>query len=43
LIRDIDNPFECRGRRPGAADVDLGALEHSEARLRSLATTVRSA
>jgi hypothetical protein len=43
LIRDIDNPFEYRGGRPGAADVDLGVLEHSEARLRSLATTARSA
>ena len=43
LIRDIDNPFEYRGGLPGAADVDLGVLEHSETRLRSLATTIRTA
>jgi hypothetical protein len=43
LIRDIDNPFEYRGGRPGPADVDLSVLERSETRLRSLATTTRSA
>ena len=37
LIRDIDNPFEYRNGRPGAADVDLGVLERCEARLRSFA------
>jgi hypothetical protein len=43
LIRDIDNPFEYRGGRPGPADVDLDVLQHSETRLRSLATRARSA
>ena len=43
LIRDIDNPFEYRRGLPGWADVDLGVLERSETRLRSLATTIRSA
>jgi hypothetical protein len=42
LIRDIDNPFEYRGGRPGPADVDLGVLERSEARLRFMAMTSRS-
>ncbi len=37
MIRDIDNPFEYRNGRPGAADVDLGVLESCEARLRGLA------
>lgn len=37
MIRDIDNPFEYRNGKPGAADIDLGVLEHSEVRLRSLA------
>jgi hypothetical protein len=40
LIRDIDNPFEYRGGLPGAADVDLGALDRCEERLRSLASAV---
>lgn len=43
LIRDIDNPFEYRGGRPGSADVDLGVLEYCECRLRSLASTTRTA
>jgi hypothetical protein len=43
LIRDIDNPFEYRGGLPGPADVDFGVLERGEARLRSLAMTIRSA
>ena len=34
LIRDLDNPFEYAAGRPGAADVDLGVLERSEARIR---------
>lgn len=38
LIRDIDNPFEYRNGKPGAADVDLAVLERSEARLRDFAT-----
>jgi hypothetical protein len=38
MIRDIDNPFEYRDGRPGAADVDLGVLESCEVRLRGLAT-----
>jgi hypothetical protein len=33
LIRDLDNPFEYHNGQPGAADVDLGVLERSEARL----------
>jgi hypothetical protein len=36
MIRDIDNPFEYRKGRPGAADVDLSVLEHCEHRLRGL-------
>jgi len=37
MIRDIDNPFEYRNGKPGAADVDLSVLEHCEHRLRGLA------
>ncbi|HKV22537.1 MAG TPA: hypothetical protein VJR50_26170 [Mycobacterium sp.] len=37
MIRDIDNPFEYRNGKPGAADVDLGVLEINERRLRALA------
>ncbi len=37
MIRDIDNPFEYRNGKPGAADVDLSVLEHGEHRLRGLA------
>jgi predicted membrane chloride channel (bestrophin family) len=40
LIRDLDNPFEYRGGKPGAADVNLEVLEHSEDRLRGLLTTL---
>ncbi len=40
MIRDIDNPFEYRNDRPGAADVDLGVLESGEARLRGLAAAM---
>jgi len=36
LIRDLDNPFEYRDGKPGAADVDLEVLERSEDRLRGL-------
>lgn len=40
LIRDLDNPFEYHGGKPGAADVDLGVLEHAEDRLRGLLATM---
>ena len=40
LIRDLDNPFEYRDGKPGAADVDLEVLEHSEDRLLGLLTTM---
>ena len=40
LIRDLDNPFEYYGEKPGAADVNLEVLEHSEDRLRGLLTTM---
>jgi predicted membrane chloride channel (bestrophin family) len=36
LIRDLDNPFEYRDGKPGAADVNLDVLERSEDRLRAL-------
>jgi hypothetical protein len=36
LIRDLDNPFEYRNGKPGAADVNLDVLERSEDRLRAL-------
>jgi hypothetical protein len=36
LIRDLDNPFEYRNGRPGAADVNLDVLERNEDRLRAL-------
>jgi predicted membrane chloride channel (bestrophin family) len=36
LIRDLDNPFEYRDGRPGAADVNLDVLERNEDRLRAL-------
>lgn len=36
LIRDLDNPFEYKDGRPGAADVSLEVLERSEDRLRAL-------
>jgi predicted membrane chloride channel (bestrophin family) len=36
MIRDIDNPFEYPGGRTGAADIDLGVVERSVARLRRL-------
>jgi hypothetical protein len=40
LIRDLDNPFEYHGGKPGGADVNLEVLEHSENRLRGLLTTM---
>ena len=40
LIRDLDNPFEYRDGKPGAADVDLEVLEHSKDRLLGLLTTM---
>jgi hypothetical protein len=36
LIRDLDNPFEYLNGVPGAADVDLGILERSDARLQEI-------
>jgi len=40
LIRDLDNPFEYRDAKPGAADVNPDVLEHSEDRLLGLLTTM---
>ena len=40
LIRDLDNPFEYPNGKPGAADVNLEVLQHSEDRLRGLITTM---
>jgi hypothetical protein len=40
LIRDLDNPFEYHGGKPGGADVNLEVLEHSENRLRGLLPTM---
>ena len=40
LIRDLDNPFEYRDGKPGAADVDLEVLERSADRLRGLLATM---
>jgi hypothetical protein len=40
LIRDLDNPFEYRGGKPGAADVNLEVLENSERRLRGALATM---
>lgn len=40
LIRDLDNPFEYHRGKPGAADVSLEVLEHSEHRLRGLLSTM---
>ena len=40
LIRDLDDPFEYRDGKPGAADVNLDVLEHSGDRLRGLLTTM---
>ena len=36
LIRDLDNPFEYRDGKPGAADVNLDVLERNEDRLRAV-------
>jgi hypothetical protein len=36
LIRDLDNPFEYRNGKPGAADVNLDVLVRNEDRLRAL-------
>jgi hypothetical protein len=43
LIRDLDNPFEYRNGKPGAADVNLDVLERSEDRLRALLGTLEPA
>lgn len=36
LIRDLDNPFEYKDGKPGAADVNLEVLERNEDRLRAM-------
>ncbi|MCW2796926.1 hypothetical protein [Nocardioides sp.] len=40
LIRDLDDPFEYLDGQPGAADVDLRVLEHSELRIRALVAAI---
>jgi len=40
LIRDLDNPFEYKDGKPGAADVNLEVLERNEDRLRSLLASI---
>jgi hypothetical protein len=40
LIRDLDNPFEYRDGKPGAADVNLDVLDDSVDRLRGLLATM---
>ena len=42
LIRDLDNPFEYKDGKPGAADVNLEVLERNEDRLRSLLSSIES-
>ena len=42
LIRDLDNPFEYKDGKPGAADVNLEVLERNEDRLRALLATLES-
>jgi predicted membrane chloride channel (bestrophin family) len=42
LIRDLDNPFEYRNGKPGAADVNLDVLERSEDRLRAVLGTLEA-
>ncbi|GAB3253248.1 hypothetical protein [Nocardioides dilutus] len=43
LIRDLDNPFEYKDGKPGAADVSLEVLERNEDRLRALLAAIESA
>ena len=43
LIRDLDNPFEYKDGKPGAADVNLEVLERNEDRLRALLASIESA
>ena len=40
LIRDLDNPFEYKDGKPGAADVSLDVLERNEDRLRALLASI---
>jgi predicted membrane chloride channel (bestrophin family) len=42
LIRDLDNPFEYKDGKPGAADVNLEVLERNEDRLRALLAAVEA-
>ena len=42
LIRDLDNPFEYKDGKPGAADVNLEVLERNEDRLRALLAAIES-
>jgi predicted membrane chloride channel (bestrophin family) len=42
LIRDLDNPFEYKDGKPGAADVSLEVLERNEDRLRAMLAAVES-
>ena len=43
LIRDLDNPFEYKDGKPGAADVSLDVLERNEDRLRALLASIEAA
>jgi len=40
LIRDLDNPFEYKDGKPGAADVNLEVLERNEDRLRAMLSAI---
>lgn len=42
LIRDLDNPFEYKDGKPGAADVSLEVLERNEDRLRAMLASIES-
>jgi hypothetical protein len=42
LIRDLDNPFEYKDGKPGAADVNLEVLERNEDRLRAMLAAIES-
>jgi hypothetical protein len=42
LIRDLDNPFEYKDGKPGAADVNLEVLERNEDRLRAMLASLET-
>jgi predicted membrane chloride channel (bestrophin family) len=42
LIRDLDNPFEYKDGKPGAADVNLEVLERNEDRLRAMLAAIEA-